>query len=205
MLELCILICIEVVLKIIGIILSKLYICETKKKRAYVILSNSIIAIIGLFVFSMDYLSYIRFININMLSYVFCFSFFFYTFKGLLRTVLVFFTDNECPYYSNNILKIGYEVSKIILENFIILVPMQFFFIENDLYVLLFIFLFSILTYYLDSIYFGIRKIEEIILSGLKSVFLFFILIGTYNFFIFLLYIVLLYLYDEFFKTGESK
>ena len=82
---------------------------------------------------------------------------------------------------------------------------MQFFFIENDLYVLLFIFLFSILTYYLDSIYFGIRKIEEIILSGLKSVFLFFILIGTYNFFIFLLYIVLLYLYDEFFKTGESK
>ena len=65
MLELCILICIEVVLKIIGIILSKLYICETKKKRAYVILSNSIIAIIGLFVFSMDYLSYIRFINIK--------------------------------------------------------------------------------------------------------------------------------------------
>ena len=197
----------EVILKIAAIIVSSFYLLELKKKKLFLTVANGILITVCLIFFISDYFSYIRKFDLITISYVFCFAFFFYTFYGLFRIIFVKLkltstsTLNKLTYELSDILSV---VSKNILENFIIIVPLQFFFIENDLYVLIFIILFSMLTCFLEQKFLGSIKIENIILSGVKSVFFFFILIGTYNFFALLFYMLLLFLYKKCYECENT-
>jgi hypothetical protein len=199
-----ILVCFEFVLKIIDIILDKLWILDAILKKIFLIISHFVMIILGLFFFSSNYISYIRLIKTMTITYVFCFTFFFYVFIGLLNFLVKFFEKSEATFESKKTEDFIYIVSKNILENFIILVPLQFYFIENDMYVFIFIILFSMITCYMDGKFLGKINKKNIFVAGIKSIFLFFILIGSYNIFVFLLYITFLFLIDKFYTMGEK-
>ena len=191
----------EIFIKLFQVFLNKKYIFSSKVKLLIISVTNVILILLGIFLFKNEYVPYLRLPDYNSLVFILCYVVFLFQFTGLTNFIINIL--NKKKHKDKLISNFFSFFTKYILEYFIIFIPMQFYYIENDLPIFFFMLFFSTATAFADDYFLEIQNIQTLIFKSLVSLFLYFIITGTYSVISFMIFLLVVYIYDLFYFSKQ--